>query len=197
VASAPQPFVVSDVTQIRALASPVRSAIVDALDALGPVTVVDLAAALGYPPDGLYYHLAALRRAGLIVEAAPEASSDAVRYDVPAHPVTLRYRRKDRRQASAISAVAGTMTRCAAREFRRALGSGTAAVDGPRRNVRAGRKTAWLTGADLEALNGLLARLHRLFERARAGRTGAELLAFTYVMSPIRPNGRRGSTRPR
>jgi predicted transcriptional regulator len=50
--------------QIRALASPIRQDILDALTAIGPCSVSELAAAIGRPADGLYYHIRHLLKAG-------------------------------------------------------------------------------------------------------------------------------------
>jgi DNA-binding transcriptional ArsR family regulator len=184
-------FFIDGLRQVRALASPLRAAIVDALEVLGPAAVGDLAAALGYPPDGLYYHLRVLRRVGLIREAGGGEGKGGVRYDLPGRPATLRYRLDDRSLAEATAAVVATMTRCAQRSFRRGYAPGRATAEGPQRNLRAGRRTAWLTAADLEKLNALIERVHRLFARGRAGRPGARLHEFTYVLAPAPPLRRR------
>jgi DNA-binding transcriptional ArsR family regulator len=65
---------IEDADEIALLASPTRIEIVDTLEALGSaVTVAELAAALGRPADGLYYHLRQLSDGGLIEEeAAPD-----------------------------------------------------------------------------------------------------------------------------
>jgi len=83
------------------------------------------------------------------------------------------------------------MVRSAERSFRRAYAPGRAEVDGPFRNLRAGRRTAWLRPRDLKVLNGYLERIHALFGRGRPGRTGARLHEFTYVLAPIVPKERR------
>src|SRR5688500_18528922 len=69
-----RPAVIEDAREIGLLASPTRIEIVDTLESLGSaVSVAELAAALGRPADGLYYHLRQLAAGGLIEqEAAPE-----------------------------------------------------------------------------------------------------------------------------
>lgn len=116
-----------------------RAAIIDVLEVLGPATVVQVADSLGYPPDGLYYHFAMLQRNGLVVRAEPEPGSGAARFQLPGHPATLRYRLDDARQQTATAKVVATMVRSAERSFRRAFAPGLATVEGPRRNLRAGR----------------------------------------------------------
>ena len=60
---------VENAREIALLASPARIEIVDTLEALGEaVTVAELAARLGRPADGLYYHLRQLADGGLIEE---------------------------------------------------------------------------------------------------------------------------------
>jgi DNA-binding transcriptional ArsR family regulator len=189
----PRPFYVHQVRQVTAVASPVRAALIDALEVVGPATIAQLAMALGYPPDSLYYHARVLERAGLIVRTGVAARADGVTFDVRGRPVTLVYRLADRQQAHATAKAVATMTRCAERGFRRAFAPGLAEVEGPRRNLRAGRRTAWLTSSELQALNGYIERIHALFARGRPGRARARLHEFTYVLAPSVPQGRRAA----
>lgn len=63
--------VIDDVATIDLLASSARMEIVDALEAsTGALSVAALAARLGRPADGLYYHLRQLVAAGLVREQA-------------------------------------------------------------------------------------------------------------------------------
>jgi len=190
------PFYIQDVRKVSALASPVRAAVIDALEVIGPATIVQLARTLGYPPDGLYYHFGVLERFGLVVRVTPHPTTGAARFDLPGHPATLRYTLSDRRQRDATAKVVATMVRCAERSFRRAFGPGLAAAKGPHRNLRAGRRTAWLTLDELRALNRYLERIHTLFGRGVPRRRGARLHEFTYVLAPILPNGRRARPLP-
>jgi hypothetical protein len=89
------------------------------------------------------------------------------------------------------------MVRSAERSFRRAFAPGLATIQGPRRNLRAGRRTAWLTARELQALNRHLAAIHALFGGGVPRRAGARLHEFTYVLAPVVENGRRGRVHPR
>src|SRR5512142_835327 len=60
---------IRDVRQIRLLASPVRQAIIDALESSGPQSAAELATILGYSPDALYHHMRKLTDAGLVTVA--------------------------------------------------------------------------------------------------------------------------------
>src|SRR4030095_10095981 len=124
------------------VASPVRAVPLDALEVTGPATVAELAEALGYPADGLYYHLAELERFGLVIRSTPERKTGAARFDVPGRPMTLLYQLRNRRHARATTEVVATMLRSASRGFRRAYVPGLATVEGAYRNLRAGRRTA-------------------------------------------------------
>lgn len=190
------PFWIHDVQQVNAIASPVRAAVIDALEVLGPATIGHVAMALGYPPDGLYYHFAVLERNELVIRIDAEPDRNAARFDLPGHPATLRYRLDDRRQRRAIAKVVGTMVRAAERSFGRAFAPGLATAHGPRRNLRAGRRTAWLTARELQVLNRYLERIHALFGRGLPRRPGARLHEFTYVLAPMVEQGRRARTGP-
>jgi DNA-binding Lrp family transcriptional regulator len=185
------PFYLQDIRHVRAVASPVRAAVVDALEVMAPATIVQIARAIGYPPDGLYYHVRTLERIGLVIRTAPEPDTGAARFDLPGHPATLLYRLDDRRQGRAMVKVVGTMVRCAERSFRRAFGPERATAKGPHRNLRAGRRTAWLTAAELRRLNRYIERIHALFGRGRPQQPGSRLHEFTYVLAPIVQKGRR------
>jgi DNA-binding transcriptional ArsR family regulator len=190
------PFYIHAVAKIAAIASPVRAAIIDALDSLGPATILQLAGTVGYPPDGLYYHLNMLEKNGLVVRADPEPGTGAARFDLPGHPATLSYRLEDTRQREATTRVVASMLRSAERSFRRGFAPGAATVDGPHRNLRAGRRVAWLTDRELEQLNRHIERIHALFRRSGPSRKGARLHEFTYVLAPVGKNGRRGRPSP-
>jgi hypothetical protein len=120
-----------------------------------------------------------------VVRATPERVTGAARFDLPGRPATVRYQLDDPRQKHAMAKVVATMTRSAERSFRRAFAPGLADVQGPCRNLRAGRRTAWLTPAELRVLNRYIERIHALFGRGRPRRAGARLHEFTYVLAPI------------
>src|SRR5215831_13517183 len=57
---------VSHPRQVAALVSPVRQELLDVLARVDAVSLAELGALLGRPADGLYYHVRALRRVGLV-----------------------------------------------------------------------------------------------------------------------------------
>jgi predicted transcriptional regulator len=86
------PFFLHDVSQVKAVAPPVRAAVIDALEVMAPATIVQIAGVIGYPPDGMYYHLRVLARTGLVVRSTPEPHTGAARFELPGHPATLSSR---------------------------------------------------------------------------------------------------------
>ena len=183
-------FEIEDLEQIRALASPVRQGIVDALEAVGPASVAELAEVLDAPADGLYYHLRILKRRGLVVEQ-PRSARDGrpqATFDVAGRPTLIRYTPHSPQRNAAIAQVVGSMLRSALRAFRRSLGP-DAVVEGPRRSLWAGRRTARLTPDGLQEVNSLIGRLTEVLEEGR-GRNEGQLYSFTFALSPL-ARGRR------
>ena len=69
----PAPQSVSDPRVLRAIAHPVRTRILDELEASGPVRAADIARDLGIPANQASFHLRQLARYGLVEEAPEEA----------------------------------------------------------------------------------------------------------------------------
>jgi len=187
---------ISDASAIAALASPVRQELLDTLEALGgEATIAELAAQLGRPADGLYYHVAILRRAGLFV-AGPGGRSRAGRserrYRTPARPGTrlrLIYQPGKPRNAAALRGVVGGMLRIARRDFDRALVTATV-VEGPRRELWASRGTGWVSDAELAEINRLLEQLSSRLRQPRGG-DRQHLISVCHVLAPMTPRPTR------
>jgi hypothetical protein len=176
---------------IASLASPVRQEIVDTVEALGGVaTIAELAARLGRPADGLYYHVRRLAKAGLLVR---EDGDGAERFRTPVPrggALALDYRPDDPRNAAAIRRVIGGMLRIARRDFDAALAIPNVVAHGPRRALWAGRGKGWVTADELEELNALCARATAILRRPRApGRD--RLVSLCFVLAPIAPRASR------
>ncbi|MBO9661502.1 helix-turn-helix domain-containing protein [Dokdonella sp.] len=184
--------------EIGLLASPARIEIVDTLEALGgAVSVAELAAQLGRPADGLYYHLRQLAAGGLIEE---EIAADGRRYRTRTRRgdrLRLRYRPGATANAKAVERVAASVLRVAGRDFARAIADGDSVVEGPRRELWAARGKGWVGADDLAEINRLLTRLMDLLQQPRKKR-GGRLIALSWVLAPIdaRP-ARRGEAAPK
>lgn len=177
--------VVEAADEIELLASPTRIEIVDTLEALGSaVTVAELAAQLGRPADGLYYHLRQLAAGGLIEQ---EETADGRRYRTRTRAgdrLRLRYRPGATANAQAVARVAASVLRVAGRDFARAIADGASVVEGPRRELWAARGKGWADAADLAEINRLLTRLMDLLHRPCKTR-GGRLIALSWVLAPI------------
>jgi len=182
---------VEDAGEIDLLASPVRIEIVDSLEALGgAVSVAELAAHLGRPADGLYYHLRQLARGGLIEE---ETAAEGRRYRTRTRRgdrLRLRYRPGATANADAVARVAASVLRVAGRDFARAIADPASVVEGPQRELWAARGKGWVRPAELAEINRLLARLMELLQKPAQGRRG-KLVALSWVLAPLEPKAPR------
>ena len=178
--------IVERATEIALLASPVRQEIIDTLEALGgEAAVVDIAAQLGKPADGLYYHLRLLAHGGLIKEL-PDAGAGR-RYRSRARrgeSLHLRYLPGKTPNARAVGRVAAGMLRIANHDFAEALRDPHAVVEGPTRALWAARTKGWVGEAELAEINLLLKRLMKLLRRARGAGAG-RLVSITWVLAPV------------
>jgi DNA-binding transcriptional ArsR family regulator len=184
-----RPIQIRDEDRIRCLASPVRQEIVDTLQALGTGSAAELAAQLGRPADGLYYHLRSLLAAGL-VEAAGHRGEGRRReavYSLPARDgLRLAYDPHDAANVEAVTEVVGSMLRVAGRDFVSGFRPELAVCEGPRRNLWAARLKGWLTGSELEEVHELLGRVSELLDRPRES-AEQRLHSLTFVLAPAPP----------
>lgn len=185
--------------QIAVLASPVRQEIVDTLENFGgEASVADVAAQLGRPADGLYYHLRQLVRGGLLEERPDNGDGRGRHYRTVAgrgRRISLRYRPGRNGNTEAVGRVTGGLLRMAKRDFERALRSGDAVVEGEQRDLWAARTKGWVGETELAEINRLLTRLSELLHQPRTARRD-RLVSLAYVLAPVaaRPLRRTSST---
>jgi hypothetical protein len=181
---------VSRPAQIRALASTLRQDIVDQVQAMGGASVPDLAEALGRPADALYYHVRALRRVGLLVEAGTRQRGrhvETVYATVdPARRLKLEYRRGGATATAPMRTLVASMLRSARSEFDAAIADPDCVVDGPQRELWAGRIKGWLTPAELARANALLIQLGTLLSSPRTAQRD-RLYSLQFVLAPSQP----------
>lgn len=187
------PTLVRQRRQIEALASGPRQAIVDHLEALGALSVAQLADLLGRPADALYHHLRLLARVGLVRAAVGPGGHgrSCALYELVGRDLRLDYEDARPRKRSAIARVMRASVRTASRDFDRALARDDVAVTGPRRELWASRRLACLSFAELEQLNALLQRAVRAMERHNRDNAEAvdRIYGLTFVLAPV---GQRG-----
>jgi DNA-binding transcriptional ArsR family regulator len=189
---------IDDLRSLRALAAPTRQEVVDTVNALGVCSIRQIAASLGCPADGLYYHLRALLAAGLLVSAGTRPTRRRAEQLVatPTRGIMrIRYRPADRRNAAAMRRIVASMLRVAERDFVAGFDPRLARCDGPERNLSASRQKAWLDRSQRREVIRLLMRLQRVLADSRPA-PGAELHSLTMVLAPIEPGvAEPGSTR--
>jgi len=178
-------FVLRELRQIRALSSPARQAIVDALETMGPCSAFELGQVLGRSSDRLYYHLQILRRAGLVRSQRERNRGGRLqaRFDLPGRPTRLQYVPSDSKNVAAITKLVGATLRDAHRAFGKAM-SQDAVVEGAERTLWAGRRAGWLSSSEVRRLNVLLHQAIGILERSRHGRPNTRLYSFTFAFSP-------------
>lgn len=180
---------IDDTAALHALASPVRQEVVDTVNALGVCSIRDIAAALGCPADGLYYHVRALVDAGLLVSAGtrPTRRRAEELVSTPTRGIMrIRYRPGDRAHVAAMRRIVASMVRVAERDFVAGFDPRLARCDGPERNLLACRQKAWLTRAQRREVTRLIARLQDVLADSQPV-PGAELHSLTLVLAPIEP----------
>lgn len=191
---------------LGALVSTVRQEIVDTVEALGgAAAVADIAAHLGRPADGIYYHLRRLVDGGVLREGGDPGDGRGRRYDTVAprgRRVRLKYGRGTRSDPATVTRVVVGMLRTAGRDFDHAVRGGAAVGQGPLRDLWASRLKGWVDDADLREINRLLARLSELLLQPRdSGRD--RLVTLAWLLAPIdeqplrREPPRRPTKKPR
>jgi predicted transcriptional regulator len=176
---------ISSPAQIRALASPARQEIVDALESAGASTAAELATLLGRHADALYFHLRKLVAVGLLRELEPRRDGRHVAavYDVRRRPLRISYSDASPTQLAAVIASA---MRLAIRDF-------SAAADGLPRPAKArpgrppelwgARAKGWLDDAQIRRVNHLLAEVAKTVRTSRP-RPGARPMTVSFVLAP-------------
>jgi DNA-binding transcriptional ArsR family regulator len=171
--------------EIELLASPTRIEIVDTLESLGgEATVAELAAQLGRPADGLYYHLRQLADGGLLIETAtPEGRRYRTRM-AEGERLRLRYKPGKNANAKAVGDVAASVLRVAGRDFKRAIADPDAIAEGALRELWAARNKGWVGDGELAEINRLLMRIITLLHRPRTTARN-RLLALSWIVAPV------------
>lgn len=174
---------IRSVAQLRALYSPTRQEVLDALEAAGPLSVRELASLLVRQPTGLYVHVQVLERVGLIVATGTRREERHVAkvYDASRRPNLLEYDGPAGRRP--IVKIISAAIRLSQREFSRACTRG-AKAKGPERLLWGGRARGWLTRAEIGRVNRLIGEAQELLRGGRP-RKGARAMTLGFVLSPV------------
>lgn len=168
--------------QVRALVSPARQEIIDALDAAGPCSVSALAALIGRAPDGLYFHLRRLESCGLIKECGrtQQGRHTWATYDVTERPVRLDY---DALPTDSVAAVISAAMRLGMRDFKRAMRKGGVTVRGNDRDLWGARIKGWITPQNIRRINEVLNELRDLMHN-RGPAKGTRAMSISFILAP-------------
>lgn len=181
---------ISDPAQIRALESPMRQEIVDAITGLGPSSITELAAFLGRAPDSLYFHIKKLVKVRLVEEREKrkEGRHESAIYAIPGSLVRIVY--SPAMKNSIRKVVAGAM-RLSLREFGLGIASKNATLMGPHRTLWGGRTKGWLNADELAEVNRLIEQLTGILSSCRPG-PGKQVFTLGWVFAPaqVRPRAR-------
>jgi predicted ArsR family transcriptional regulator len=194
----PKPLPIERLPQLRTLVSSVRQEIVDTLQALGAASISEIAEQLGRPADGLYYHVRALLKAGLLRPAGkrPRRGRSEALYQTiaPERGMKLRYATQSRNGKATLERLVASMLRTAGRDFRAGMAWPGAATEGPQRELWADRGKGWISEAELRRVNALLRELSVLTSKRRSPRRH-RLFSLTFVLAPgaSRPTRRKSA----
>jgi hypothetical protein len=178
--------------QLAVLASPVRQEILDVLAGMPMAPIAAIAAALGRPANGLYYHVRELVRVGLVLPVGGGRGRGQALYRTVARELAIAYDPSSSINVARVSAAVGSMLRLGARDFRRGFSCADVAVSGPRRELWAGRAGGWLTASGVARANRLMKQIYRLFQGSRFGPRG-RLFGVTLLLVPLERRLRRRS----
>lgn len=182
---------INEERQLVALKSPVRQEIVDALDAGGPSTITEIAAQLGRPADGLYYHVRRLQSVELLVEKGRRRAGKRFEtiFDLPSSEMRVRYPLGDEKRMEPLADAVTAMLRLSDRDFRAGARLPNTVAEGDDRNFWAGRSKAWLTKKEARQVREHVEAILEIMRKtARTKQTS--LHAFTWLLTPLDPNTR-------
>jgi DNA-binding transcriptional ArsR family regulator len=193
-----QKHVIRTDKQLTALASAARQEIADVLAEMGTVSVAEIAATLGRPADALYFHLRALKKAGLVrlVGYRSRAGRKEALFRTVAPELWLRYEPRSETNRRGVNAIVSSMLRMGIRDFRRGFQGTDVVVSGPHRELWALRKTGRLTLADVACVNRSIEQLKRAVSKPH-GR--GRLYGITVLLTPLdhrRREGQRSTKSP-
>ncbi|PJL24602.1 hypothetical protein B9Y64_18725 [Stenotrophomonas maltophilia] len=180
-------------TQLAAMASPVRMAILQRLDAEGPASTRELAERLGRPATALYHHLAHLEKNGL-VRISEHRDTGRRPEAVYATASPLLSSRSAVRTASgrrSLVRVAASVVGATLRAFASAATHAATRFEGPRRNCA-------VRHLSFRADDQRLARINALIEELEAAGTDAgaqgDNMLLTVLMAPAARRSRKTPT---
>lgn len=193
---AAQCYVIRKQKELAALASVARQEIVDVLAEAETLSVADIAAILGRPADALYFHLRALKIAGLVRQAGYRYRGwrKEALFRTISPELRLQYEPGSEPNRRAVTAIVSSMLRLGIRDFRRAFQRGDVIVVGRHRELWGLRRVSRLTLPQLAAVNRSIERMRQTTSKPKER---GRLYAVTVLLTPLdhRHRGAKGSRR--
>ena len=181
--------VIAKPSQLRALRTPTRHRVLNAILELGPCSVGDLAERLEWKAESLYYHVKALRKAGLVVDAGnrPGARRAEALYSAVAADIVLDAGNRSSRYLDAVWDTYRAALRVCERALERAL-HGERGGDGPREDSMLQQLTVRLRPAKAKQLRKMLDDVARFASEheVRDASEPTEAVCLTLVLSKER-----------
>lgn len=186
--SRPSSYPIEDPEQLRAIAPPSRQRVVSGLEALGTVSVRDLAAHLGRSAESLYFHLRKLVDCGLVEEMGERRTGRRTErlYRLVAPRLRIAGDLDDPEFRDALAEACRSVTRATERDYCRSLELGNARLHGKGRNLALHHFHVHLKPADRHRMVQLLEEL-TAFVIEHNDPEGGELHSFTSALSPVAP----------
>ena len=151
-------FVLRRPAQLATLASAVRCRIVESLSVHGASSVAELAGRLDRVPESLYYHIALLRKVGLVKQSGRRRAKrrpEAI-YELIAPRLVIDPKRRTPAYREALADSCAALMRLTDRNYRAALEQGNITLSGDHQNLSTRYCTARLNSPALAKLNRLL-----------------------------------------
>jgi DNA-binding transcriptional ArsR family regulator len=148
--------------QLLCLSSAVRMDLVDHLAGRGPLSVRELAIAVGMQPSAVYHHLRQLIAVDLVREAGSRVvnrKSEKL-YETPSRKMRLRRALEDPANAQIMQRIVEALCRQAERDFTSGQQAGGKAAPGPDRDLGFFRLIARPSPDTLARLNAVLDQLY-------------------------------------
>lgn len=173
-----------DREQLQCLASPRRHDILDRLVPSGPLSIKELAGAIGADPPSLYHHIRKLLAVGLVVEAGTRVVNRRREqlYDAPGRRMRLTRALEDPANRELFVQICASLCREMERDFRRGSAATAARTAGPGKNLGFSRLIGAPTPEGLAEINRKLEEIAAIiWDSPRGG----ELVGISWVLAPI------------
>jgi DNA-binding transcriptional ArsR family regulator len=179
---------------LNALVVPVRHDILDRLVALGPVSVRELARALGRAPTAIYGHLQMLKNFNLVEvvdqpDREPSFGRPATVYAATASLFRFTEAAKDPANRAVIQKISTASARQAARDFAKAVEMPDRVSEGPERNFTAIRLVSAPSPKRLAKINALLDQVAELVWAP--DKNPGPVISIAWFISPLDDHGKK------